>query len=56
VLKATLMMRRNRDTLSEKEKAWVMCDDCLKTLKDSLVEKESNTIFQAPEDKFKSKR
>jgi len=50
------MMRRNRDTLSEKEKAWVMCDDCLKTLKDSLVEKESNTIFQAPEDKFKSKR
>lgn len=56
VLKATLMMRRNRDTSSEKEKAWVICDVCLKTLKDSLVEKESNTIFQAPEDKFNSKR
>lgn len=56
VLKATLTIGRNRDTLSVKEKAWVICDDYLKTLKDSLEEKESSIIFQAPEDKFKFKR
>ena len=56
MLKATLMIGRNRDALSVKEKAWVICDDYLKTLKDSLGEKESNIIFQAPEDKFKFKR
>lgn len=46
VLKATLMMRRNRDTLSEKEKAWVICDVCLKTLKDFLWKKNQTRSFK----------
>lgn len=32
-----------------KEKAWAVCDNYLKMLNDSQVEKESNIIFQAPD-------